>query len=211
VLEALDEERTDRTIDQAGNKRFLFARAAFALEEATGDLARRVGLFLVVHGQGEEVEARLRRTLADHRGQHCCFAIGGHHGTVSLAGDLARLQDERATAPFDFFASNVKHISFLFRSPAIHAFFHHPAAAAFLPLLTRPDKKEGQTRLRRMRFHRGNPGRKTRHHETEAAGSDAISIRRRTNVSVYKAPKDARPPARFMMNLWAGAVQNRTG
>jgi hypothetical protein len=36
VVETFGEQRTDRTVDQAGNQRFLFGRAAFTLEEAAG-------------------------------------------------------------------------------------------------------------------------------------------------------------------------------
>ena len=39
VVETFGEQRAHRAIDQAGNQRFLFRRAAFALEEATGDTA----------------------------------------------------------------------------------------------------------------------------------------------------------------------------
>ena len=42
-------------------------RAAFALEEAAGDLARGVGLLLVVDGQREEVEAGLGRSWRRRR------------------------------------------------------------------------------------------------------------------------------------------------
>lgn len=46
VLVTFREKRADRTVDQAGNQRFLFGRTTFALEIAAGDLAGSVGLFL---------------------------------------------------------------------------------------------------------------------------------------------------------------------
>ena len=46
VAPAVDEQRTDRTVDQAGNQRFLFGRTAFALEVAAGNAAGCVGLLL---------------------------------------------------------------------------------------------------------------------------------------------------------------------
>src|SRR5690606_10593990 len=60
VLIAIGEKRTDRAIDKTRDKRFLFARATFALEIAAGYLAGCVSLFLIVDGQREEVEAGLR-------------------------------------------------------------------------------------------------------------------------------------------------------
>ena len=60
VVEALGKQRADRTVDQARGQRFLLGRTPFALEEAAGDLAGGVGLFLVVDGQREEILAGLR-------------------------------------------------------------------------------------------------------------------------------------------------------
>ena len=59
------EQRADRTVDQARGQHFLFGRAAFALEEAARDLAGGKGLFLVVDGEREEIDSRLRRLGAD--------------------------------------------------------------------------------------------------------------------------------------------------
>ena len=102
VLVAFREERADRTVDQAGNQRFLFRRTAFALEIAARDLAGGVGLFLVVDGQREEILAGLRRLGGNDRGENDGFAVGGQNRAVSLTGDLAGFQDERAARPFDF-------------------------------------------------------------------------------------------------------------
>jgi hypothetical protein len=44
VVEAFREQRAQRTIDQARRQRLMLRRTAFALEEAAGDLAGRVGL-----------------------------------------------------------------------------------------------------------------------------------------------------------------------
>ena len=60
VLEALDEQRPDRAVDQARGQHLLLGRPRLALEEAAGDLAGGVGLLLVVDGQREEVLAGLR-------------------------------------------------------------------------------------------------------------------------------------------------------
>ena len=62
VVEAVGEQRADRPVDQARGQRFLLRGPPFALEEAAGDLARGVGLFLVVDGQREEILAGLGRS-----------------------------------------------------------------------------------------------------------------------------------------------------
>ena len=110
VLVAVGEERADRAVDQARDQRFLLARAAFALEIAARDLAGGVGLFLVVDGQREEIEARLRLLGRNDGGEHDGLAIGGEHGAVGLARDLAGLEGERPAAPLDFHFVVVEHI-----------------------------------------------------------------------------------------------------
>ncbi len=112
VLEALDEQRADRTVDQAGNQGFLFRRTTFALEEAARDLARGVGLLDVVDGQGEEVLAGLG-FLGEHGGgQDDGFAHGGQNGAVSLTGDATGFEDQRLAAPLDRLAHDFEHICF---------------------------------------------------------------------------------------------------
>ncbi|MNL11361.1 hypothetical protein D3C87_1321930 [compost metagenome] len=110
VLVAFREERADRTVDQAGNESFVFARTAFALEVAAGDLAGRVGLFLVVDGQREEVLAGLRRLCGNHCRENHRLAVGCDDGAVGLTGNLAGLELQRAACPFDFHGVLIEHI-----------------------------------------------------------------------------------------------------
>ena len=77
VLEALDEQRADRPVDQARGQRLLLGGAALALEKAAGDLAGGEGLLLVVDGQGEEVDAGLGVLGGDGGGEHDGLAIVG--------------------------------------------------------------------------------------------------------------------------------------
>src|SRR5690606_30746071 len=112
VLEALDEERADRPVDQARGQRFLFGRTTLALEEAARDLAGGVGLFLVVDGQREEVLPRLRLPGEGHVGHDGGLAERGDNRTVSLTGNLPRFQCERFLAPLDGFPGDVEHMSF---------------------------------------------------------------------------------------------------
>ena len=113
VLEALDEQRPDRPVDQAGGQHLLLGRPRLALEEAARNLAGGVGLFLVVNGQREEVEAGLRLLLVDDGGQHAGLAVGGDDGGVGLPGDLPRFEGERVMAPLDRFLDDVEHCLFL--------------------------------------------------------------------------------------------------
>ncbi len=117
VAVALDEERADRPVDQAGDQRLLLGRATFPLEIATGNAAGGEGLFLVVHGQREEIDPRLRRFGGDDGREHDGLAIGGEHGGVGLAGDLAGLEHELAPAPHQFFGLDIEH-GFSFGSDA---------------------------------------------------------------------------------------------
>ena len=111
ILEAFGEKRPNRAVYQTADQRFLFARPAFTLEKATRDLAGGIGLFLVIDGQGEEIEARLGIAVGDRSRQNRRFAIGHQHGTVGLAGDFAALQGQRAAAPFQFHFMMIKHES----------------------------------------------------------------------------------------------------
>ena len=101
VAPAVDEQRADRAVDQAGNQRFLFGRAAFALEIAAGNAARGIGLLLVVDGQRQEVDAFARILRGHHGGEHDGLAIGRQYGAVGLTGDLAGFKLEGTATPVD--------------------------------------------------------------------------------------------------------------
>ncbi len=75
VAEILREQRTDRAVDQARLQGLGLAGPAFALEEAAGDLTGGERLFLVVHGEREEVLARTGGLHPDGRAQHDGVAI----------------------------------------------------------------------------------------------------------------------------------------
>ena len=109
VLVALGEERPDRPVDEARGQRLLLGRAPLALEEAARNAARGVVLFLIVHGEREEILAGLRLVQRDDGGEHGGLAVGGDDGAVGLAGHLARLQEELPAAPLDFHFLVVKH------------------------------------------------------------------------------------------------------
>ena len=110
ALEPRGEQRADRTIDQAGRQCFFFAWAGFTFEEATWNTASRIGFFLVVNRQWEEIEAGARCALCGHCTKHNGVAIGGEHRTVRLTGDTARFEREGTTLPLHFLADNIKHL-----------------------------------------------------------------------------------------------------
>ena len=109
AAEARREERTDGTVDQAGGQRLLLGRTALALEEAAGNLAGGEGLFLIVDGQREEVDAGPLFPGGDDRGEHRGVAVGGQNRAVSLTGDLAGFENEFASCPLGLDTIDVEH------------------------------------------------------------------------------------------------------
>ena len=89
VAPAVGKQRTDRTVDQAGDQRFLFGRTAFALEIAARDAAGRIVFFLVVDGERQEVDAFARLLGGHDSREDFGFSVGGDDGAVGLARDLA--------------------------------------------------------------------------------------------------------------------------
>ena len=110
VAIALGEEGADRTVDQAGDQRLTLGGTTLALEIATGNAAGREGLFLIVHGEGEEVHADFRLLGGDDGGQHGGFTIARPHGAVGLTGHPARFEDQLAPGPVEFFTMDFEHI-----------------------------------------------------------------------------------------------------
>ncbi len=109
VLVARGEERPDRPVDQARGQCILFGRAPFALEEAARNAAGGVVALLVVHGQREEIEARLGLLHGDDRGENRRLAIGGEHRAIGLAGHAPGFEHELPPAPFQFNFLRIKH------------------------------------------------------------------------------------------------------
>ena len=89
VEEALGEQRADRAVDQARGERLLLRRPAFALEEAAGDAAGRVGLLDVVDRQREEVLVRVGVLAADGGDEDHGVAHGDEDRAVGLAREAA--------------------------------------------------------------------------------------------------------------------------
>ena len=109
VLEAVREERANRTVDQARDQRLLLGRTAFALEIAARNLAGGIGLFLIVHGEGEEVLAWLGARRSNDGGKHRGLAILRQNGGGGLTGHAPGFQFQRAAGPVDFFPMYFEH------------------------------------------------------------------------------------------------------
>ena len=111
VAEPMREQRTDRAVDQAGNQRLLLGRPAFTLEEPARNAPGGEKLLLVVHGQREKIQPRLRRLRTHDSREHHGVAIGGHNGPIGLARDLAGLQNQGLAGPIQLFTKiTVKHL-----------------------------------------------------------------------------------------------------
>ena len=119
VAVALVEQRPDRTVDQAGGQHLLLRRPAFTLEEAARDLAGGEGLLLVVHGEREEIQARLGLLLEHDGGQHRGAAVGRENRAVGLPRDLAGLEDQLAPGPVQLLAEHLKHVTHI-HLPFLH-------------------------------------------------------------------------------------------
>ena len=103
------EQRADRAVDQAAGQRLEFAGAAFALEEAAGDLARSVAFLQVIHRQGEKVLAGFAFGARDYGGQHHGAVHVEHHCASGLAGDFAGFHGDRVLAPLKGLANFIEH------------------------------------------------------------------------------------------------------
>ena len=107
VVEAVGEQRTDRAVDEARGQRLLFRRTAFALEEAAGDLAGGVRLFLVVDGQREEVLPGLGFLPGNRGDEHHGVVEARQHRAAGLAGDFTGFQRQRVAAVGNRFLDGV--------------------------------------------------------------------------------------------------------
>ncbi len=118
VAVAFGEKRTDRTIDQAGDQRLALGGASFAFEVTARNFAGGEILLLIIDGQRKEIDSGARGSVSHDGREHHGLAIGCDDGAIGLAGDLARLKHEFASAPFEFFAYDIEHrLSSFFVSP----------------------------------------------------------------------------------------------
>jgi len=93
---AVGEERPETTIGKPACEDGALGRASLTAEEAARNLARRVEPLFVVHGEGEEVDARSGRIGCTSRYQTHCVARAHHHGAVGLDRQFPSLNAEDA-------------------------------------------------------------------------------------------------------------------
>src|SRR6185437_7108220 len=127
------EQRTDRAIDQARSERFLFGRAAFTLEEAAGNAAGGVELFLIIDGEREEILPFARFLRGDRRDQHHGAAHADHHGAGGLARDLASFDGDGMLAVLERFG-----------------YFCHESCPWFMRSRSCKRRKPASVRIRRL-------------------------------------------------------------
>ena len=89
ALESFGEHGTDRAVDLPAGEHFALAHAAFALDEAAGETSAGVGVFAVVHGEREKVDAFARIGIGGGGGEHNVFAEADDGGSVGLLGQFS--------------------------------------------------------------------------------------------------------------------------
>ena len=99
IAPGLGKKRSKRAVNQPGSKDFFFRRAAFALEEAAGNLSSRIGIFAVVDSEREKVSII---DLGSHAssGEHDRIAIARHNGAVGLFRNSSSFENQRTPADF---------------------------------------------------------------------------------------------------------------
>ena len=112
---ALREQRAQRAVDHARDQRRLLPRAALALEERAGDLARGIHALLHVHGEREEVD--VPEISGRRGGQHHGVACRHGDGAGGLLGHLPGLEGDLGPADLDGDPVHFRHMSH-FLAPA---------------------------------------------------------------------------------------------
>ena len=92
---ALGEHRAQGAVRHAARQDFLFRGTPFAFEIAAGEHTRRSGLFLVLHGQGEEGLSFLDFGGAYHGHKNDGIAAADNNSAVRQTGHLAGFNRDR--------------------------------------------------------------------------------------------------------------------
>ncbi len=108
VLVALGEQRADRAVGEARCERRGLGHAAFALDEAAGDLAGGVHPLLELDGEREEVETGPRLGAVGGPEDHG-VAVAQGDGAAGKAGELAGLEGKGSTAELDLERGGLGH------------------------------------------------------------------------------------------------------
>ena len=87
--EAFGEHRTHRAVNLAAGENFALAHTAFALDEAAGDASAGVGVFAVVNGEREEIDALAGFGIGGGGGEDDVFAEAHDGRAVRLLGKFS--------------------------------------------------------------------------------------------------------------------------
>ena len=86
ATEAIGEQRTDGTVDLAAGKNLALAGTPFTLDEAARNASGSVGVFAVIDGEGEEVDALTWFGVGAGGGKDDVVADANDAGAVGLLG-----------------------------------------------------------------------------------------------------------------------------
>ncbi len=86
AAEAIREQGTHGAVNLAAGENFALAGTAFALDEAAGNASAGVGVFAIVDGQGEEIDALAGIGVGGGGGQNDVVANAHNDRTVRLLG-----------------------------------------------------------------------------------------------------------------------------
>ena len=89
ALESVGEQRTDRAINLAAGENFALAGTAFALDEAAGNASAGVGVFAVVNGEREKIDAFAGIGVGGGGGENNVVADAHNGGAVRLLGQFS--------------------------------------------------------------------------------------------------------------------------
>ena len=101
IEKALGEKRPKGSVDEPGCEGFEIAGFRLALDESSGDSARRIALFDVL--DRERKKMLLDRFVVHHgRRENDGLSASQDHGTVRLSGDFARFDRDGSVVHFEF-------------------------------------------------------------------------------------------------------------
>ena len=111
VVVAVGEQRADRTVAHAGREYLLRGGTRLALEEAAGELARRVELLAVLALEREEVDALARRVRVGDGREHGRVAVAHGDGAGGLLRQEAGLYHEVCPRDVDLELLGIFHVA----------------------------------------------------------------------------------------------------
>ena len=127
-VEVVGEEGTQGTVDQTGDENLMLRGTGLALEETAGEAAHGGVFFLVVDGEGHEVDVLAHLLLRADGSQEHRVVHADNGSAVGLFGQLAGLDfDHAAVAEVETLSDNVfVHVFFI-------VFYYFTAALGTVP------------------------------------------------------------------------------